>query len=150
MDKKTCLWVPACKMACFDSLPTHFATSTFQLIKGSIILGNHCIFLGNRGSNRLCIYYDFLNCFNLLFQEFDEPLQLDMSDLSLSDDFTQHNSGKKLYSMTDHTPCFQHDYFCYQCYQQRLCRMLKWVISQNMFGLKHVIYQYGINRVELD
>jgi hypothetical protein len=28
------------------------------------------------------------------FQEVDEPLQLDMSELCLSDDFTENNNGK--------------------------------------------------------
>lgn len=32
--------------------------------------------------------------FSFTFQEVDEPLQLDMSELSLSDDFSHHNNGK--------------------------------------------------------
>lgn len=49
----------------------------------------------------MCMYllkYDvfFLKYYNyvFLFQEVDEPLQLDMSGLSLKDDFANHDSGK--------------------------------------------------------
>lgn len=53
-----------------------------------------CYYLTSQDMSYLCLLHKSFYFMSLICQEVDEPLQLDMSELCLSDDLIQGNNGK--------------------------------------------------------